>query len=259
VRRHGRLFVTTAQVARTHDGYRTLAEPASRSSGSRSKQSLPGGLDVFRGLVAGSPDPSASTRSPGEVPGGGTRLARRDRPGTNVSDRDLDVLLAQGPLRLDPISQIGATAAAPGTAMGVRIDPLPGRQQPPNTATARRSSIGSGVWTRHRPRHDLTIGAVIAGQVARRRLSASGRAGRPSASSPARCSPIAGSASGRTLGCRRGDEQAVDLGACAAVAAPPGLASPSPLTGRLLRRMRSCSVVVTVDGARRDVRQTDVG
>jgi diaminopimelate decarboxylase len=94
---------------------------------------LPEVLAVFREL--GEPGSSAGVGidacSPGEVVRAiecGWRLDEISYTGTNVSERDLDVLLAHGVhLNLDAISQIeryGRRAA--GTLIGIRVDPAAG-------------------------------------------------------------------------------------------------------------------------------------
>jgi len=91
---------------------------------------LPEILEVFRGL--GAPGTPASIGidacSPGEVERAlecGWHPDEISYTGTNVSERDLDVLLAHGiHLNLDAISQIERYGRrAPGTAIGIRIDP----------------------------------------------------------------------------------------------------------------------------------------
>ena len=90
-------------------------------------------LEVFRGL--GAPDTPDSIGidacSPEEVERAiecGWRPDEISYTGTNVSERDLDVLLARGVhLNLDAISQIDRYGRrAPGTAIGIRIDPAVG-------------------------------------------------------------------------------------------------------------------------------------
>ncbi len=91
---------------------------------------LPDVLEVFRRL--GSPGAPESVGidacSPGEVERAldcGWVPDEISYTGTNVSERDLDLLLARGiHLNLDAISQIERYGRrAPGTAVGVRIDP----------------------------------------------------------------------------------------------------------------------------------------
>ena len=91
---------------------------------------LPEILQVFRGLGApGTPESvGIDACSPGEVERAmecGWRPDEISYTGTNVSERDLDVLLARGiHLNLDAISQIERYGRrAPGTAIGIRIDP----------------------------------------------------------------------------------------------------------------------------------------
>ncbi len=91
---------------------------------------LPEVLQVFRGL--GEPGTAESVGidacSPGEVERAiecGWRPDEISFTGTNVSERDLDVLLGRGVhVNLDAISQIERYGRrAPGTAIGVRVDP----------------------------------------------------------------------------------------------------------------------------------------
>jgi len=91
---------------------------------------LPEILEVFRALGApGTPESvGIDACSPGEVERAiacGWQPDEISFTGTNVSERDLDVLLAHGVhLNLDAISQIERYGRrAPGTAIGVRIDP----------------------------------------------------------------------------------------------------------------------------------------
>jgi diaminopimelate decarboxylase len=90
-------------------------------------------LAVFRGL--GGPGTARSVGidacSPGEVRRAldcGWRIEEISVTGTNVSDRDLDVLVPLGAhLNLDAISQIERYGRrAPGTRVGLRIDPAAG-------------------------------------------------------------------------------------------------------------------------------------
>ena len=90
-------------------------------------------LEVFRGLgPAASPDSvGIDACSPGEVLRAlecGWEPAEISYTGTNVSERDLDVLLEHGiHLNLDGISQVERYGRrAPGTRMGLRIDPATG-------------------------------------------------------------------------------------------------------------------------------------
>ena len=87
-------------------------------------------LAVFRGLGApGTPESvGIDASSPGEVLRAlecGWRPEEISFTGTNVSERDLDVLLAHGiHLNLDAISQIERYGRrAPGGRIGIRIDP----------------------------------------------------------------------------------------------------------------------------------------
>jgi diaminopimelate decarboxylase len=91
---------------------------------------LPEVLEVFRGLGApGTPEGvGIDACSPGEVERAvecGWLADEISYTGTNVSERDLDVLLARGVhLNLDAVSQIERYGRrAPGTAVGLRIDP----------------------------------------------------------------------------------------------------------------------------------------
>jgi diaminopimelate decarboxylase len=91
---------------------------------------LPEVLAVFRGLGRpGSPDSiGIDACSPGEVERAlenGWRADEISYTGTNVSDRDFDVILRHGVhVNLDAISQIERYGRrAPGTAVGIRIDP----------------------------------------------------------------------------------------------------------------------------------------
>jgi diaminopimelate decarboxylase len=94
---------------------------------------LPEILEVFRGLgTPGTPESiGIDACSPGEVDRAiecGWHADEISYTGTNVSERDLDVILARGVhLNLDAISQIERYGRrAPGTAVGVRIDPAVG-------------------------------------------------------------------------------------------------------------------------------------
>ena len=87
-------------------------------------------LEVFRGLGAPRTPESVGIDacSPGEVQRAlacGWRASEISYTGTNVSERDLDVLLAAGVhLNLDAISQIERFGKrAPGSTIGIRIDP----------------------------------------------------------------------------------------------------------------------------------------
>ena len=90
-------------------------------------------LAVFRGLGApGTPESvGIDACSPGEVERAiacGWRPEEISFTGTNVSERDLDVLLAHGVhVNLDAISQIERYGRrAPGATIGIRIDPATG-------------------------------------------------------------------------------------------------------------------------------------
>ena len=91
---------------------------------------LPEVLEVFRGLgTPGTPESvGIDACSPGEVERAlecGWRPDEISYTGTNVSERDLDVLLARAVhLNLDAISQIERYGRrAPGTSIGIRVDP----------------------------------------------------------------------------------------------------------------------------------------
>ena len=90
-------------------------------------------LEVFRALGApGTPESvGIDACSPGEVERAiacGWEASEISFTGTNVSDRDLDVLLRHGVhVNLDAISQVERYGRrAPGTAIGLRIDPATG-------------------------------------------------------------------------------------------------------------------------------------
>ena len=100
---------------------------------------LPEVLAVFRGLgEPGAPESvGIDACSPGEVLRAlecGWLADEISYTGTNVSDRDLDVLLARGiHLNLDAISQIERYGRrAPGTRIGIRIDPGSGAGYTPH-------------------------------------------------------------------------------------------------------------------------------
>jgi diaminopimelate decarboxylase len=100
---------------------------------------LPEVLAVFRGLGdPGTPDSvGIDACSPGEVLRAldcGWRPDEISYTGTNVSDRDLDVLVAHGiHCNLDAISQIERYGRrAPGTRIGIRIDPATGAGYKPH-------------------------------------------------------------------------------------------------------------------------------
>lgn len=135
---------------------------------------LPEVLEVFRGL--GQPGAPQSVGidacSPGEVERAiecGWRPAEISFTGTNVSERDLDVLLARGVhVNLDAISQIERYGRrAPGTVIGVRIDPGSGAgynehlhysgDRPTKFGIA-LERLGDAVAAARR--HDLTIDTV---------------------------------------------------------------------------------------------------
>jgi diaminopimelate decarboxylase len=94
---------------------------------------LPEVLEVFRGLgEPGTPESvGIDACSPGEVLRAlecGWRPDEISYTGTNISERDLDVLLAHGiHCNLDALSQIERYGRrAPGTRIGIRIDPRTG-------------------------------------------------------------------------------------------------------------------------------------
>ena len=187
---------------------------------------LPEILEVFRGLGApGTPESvGIDACSPGEVERAiecGWRPDEISYTGTNVSERDLDVLLPHGiHLNLDAISQIERYGRrAPGTAIGIRIDPGAGAGYNEHLEYAgdRPTKFGIGLERLDdaiaaAARHDLRdrhgpfprrIG--LAGRRSRRRSSApSRRRSRPSSgcAPPATRSPRSTSAAGSVL--RRG-------------------------------------------------------
>ena len=126
-------------------------------------------LAVFRALGApGTPESvGIDACSPGEVLRAlecGWRPDEISYTGTNVSERDLDVLLAHGiHLNLDALSQIERYGRrAPGTRIGLRIDPAAGAGYTDTSSTAgrarRSSGSGSSASTRRSPwsaRHGL--------------------------------------------------------------------------------------------------------
>ena len=135
---------------------------------------LPEVLQVFRGL--GEPGTAESVGidacSPGEVERAvecGWRPDEISFTGTNVSERDLDVLLGRGVhVNLDAISQIERYGRrAPGTAIGVRIDPGVGAGYNDHLEYAgdRPTKFGIGPERLDEAvevarRHDLTIDTV---------------------------------------------------------------------------------------------------
>ena len=135
---------------------------------------LPEVLEVFRGLgPPGSPESvGIDACSPGEVERAiecGWRPEEISYTGTNVSERDLDVLLARGVhLNLDAISQIERYGRrAPGTTIGVRIDPGVGAGYNEHLEYAgdRPTKFGIGLERLHEAvaaaaRHDLAIDTV---------------------------------------------------------------------------------------------------
>lgn len=135
---------------------------------------LPEVLEVFRALRApGQPGSvGIDACSPGEVERAiacGWRPDEISYTGTNVSERDLDVLLAAGVhLNLDAISQIERYGRrAPGTAIGIRLDPGVGAGYNDHLAYAgdRPTKFGIGLErlddaVMAARRHDLTIDTV---------------------------------------------------------------------------------------------------
>jgi diaminopimelate decarboxylase len=135
---------------------------------------LPEVLEVFRGLGGpGSPESvGIDACSPGEVEramASGWRADEISYTGTNVSERDLDAILPRGiHLNLDAISQIERYGRrAPGTRIGVRIDPGSGvgYNEHLEYTGERPSKFGIGLERLDASiaaarRHDLTIDTV---------------------------------------------------------------------------------------------------
>jgi diaminopimelate decarboxylase len=135
---------------------------------------LPEILEVFRGLGApGTPESiGIDACSPGEVERAiecGWRPEEISYTGTNVSERDLDMLLARGVhLNLDAVSQIERYGRrAPGTAIGIRIDPAVGAGYNDHLQYSgdRPTKFGIGIERLEdalatAARHDLTIDTV---------------------------------------------------------------------------------------------------
>lgn len=202
---------------------------------------LPEVLEVFRGLgLPGSPESvGIDACSPGEVERAiecGWRPDEISFTGTNVSERDLDVLLAHRiHVNLDAISQIERYGRrAPGSRIGIRIDPGTGAGYNAHLEYAgdRPTKFGIGLdrladAIAAAGHHDLTIdtvhfhagsgwladglpafeAALLAAVEAVERLRAAG-------------APIAELNVGGGLGMpARDDERAVDLDAYAAVLA----------------------------------------
>ena len=167
-------------------------------------------------------------------PAAGART-RSATPGTNVSERDLDVLLAHGiHLNLDAISQIERYGRrAPGTAIGLRIDPGAGAGYNEHLEYAgdRPTKFGIGlerlddaIAAAAPPRPDDRHGPLprrlgLAGRRARRlRARPAGRPSKRSTRLRAAGHPVAEVNVGGGLGApAREDERAVDLDAYAAV------------------------------------------
>ena len=202
---------------------------------------LPEILSVFRGLGApGTPDSvGIDACSPGEVERAmecGWRPDEISYTGTNVSERDLDVLLARRiHLNLDAISQIERYGRrAPGTAIGIRIDPGAGAGYNEHLEYAgdRPTKFGIGLERLDdaiaaAARHRLTVDTVHfhagsgwlaegLGGFERALLPAAEAVGRLRAAGH----PVSEVNVGGGLGAAaRQDEQAVDLDAYAAVLA----------------------------------------
>ena len=135
---------------------------------------IPEILEVFRGLGESGSSESIGIDacSPGEVERAiecGWRPDEISYTGTNVSERDLDVLLARGVhLNLDAVSQIERYGRrAPGSAVGVRIDPAVGAGYNAHLAYSgdRPTKFGIGLErlddaVAAATRHDLTIDTV---------------------------------------------------------------------------------------------------
>jgi diaminopimelate decarboxylase len=137
-RRHGTpLFVYdrarfAENARRFHAAFRAVGLPVRLRFALKANPS-PEVLEVFRRLgPADSPDSvGIDACSPGEVLRAlecGWAPAEISYTGTNVSERDLDALLEHGiHLNLDGISQVERYGRrAPGTRMGLRIDPATG-------------------------------------------------------------------------------------------------------------------------------------
>jgi diaminopimelate decarboxylase len=135
---------------------------------------LPEVLAVFRGL--GKPGAPASVGidacSPGEVLralGCGWLADEISYTGTNVSERDLDVLIARGiHLNLDAISQIERYGRrAPGRRVGIRIDPGSGAGYTPHLEYSGERPTKFGIDMERfdeafaaAARHDLTVDTI---------------------------------------------------------------------------------------------------
>ena len=135
---------------------------------------LPAVLEILRGLGApGSPDRvGIDACSPGEVERAidcGWRPDEISFTGTNISERDLDVLLGRGVhVNLDAISQIERYGRrAPGRSIGVRLDPGVGAGYNDHLHYAgdRPTKFGIGLDRLDEAvaaarRHDLTVDTV---------------------------------------------------------------------------------------------------
>jgi diaminopimelate decarboxylase len=202
---------------------------------------LPEILQVLRGLGApGTPESvGIDACSPGEVDRAiecGWRPEEISYTGTNVSDRDLDALLPRGVhLNLDAISQIERYGRrAPGTAIGIRIDPGTGAGYNEHLEYAgdRPTKFGVGLdrlddavaaAARHRLRVDTVHFHAGSGWLADG-LAGFERALLPAVEAVGRLRgaghPVAEVNVGGGLGApAREDEQAVDLDAYAAILA----------------------------------------
>jgi diaminopimelate decarboxylase len=135
---------------------------------------LPEVLAVFRGLgEPGTPESvSIDACSPGEVLRAlecGWRPDEISYTGTNVSERDLDVLVAHGiHCNLDAISQIERYGRrASGTRIGIRIDPATGAGYKPHLEYSgkRPTKFGIGLERLDEAlaaayRHDLSVDTI---------------------------------------------------------------------------------------------------
>jgi diaminopimelate decarboxylase len=136
---------------------------------------FPDVLAVLRGIAApGRPGAvGIDACSPGEVT---HALAHGWLPdeisftGTNVSDRDLDVLLAAGPIRLnlDAVSQVERVGRrAPGRTIGLRVNPGAGAGYHAGLAYAGERPTKFGIWPDRiddalaaARRHGLTVSSL---------------------------------------------------------------------------------------------------
>jgi diaminopimelate decarboxylase len=243
-REHGTPLFVYDRARFTENARRLQAALAATGSPFRIRFALkanpqPEVLEVFRALGApGSPDSvGIDACSPGEVQRAidcGWRPDEISYTGTNVSERDLDHLLAHGVhLNLDAISQIERYGRrAPGTRIGIRIDPGVGAGYNEHLEYAGDRPTKFGIDADRLPdaldaarRHDLTIDTVHfhagSGWLAdglRGFETALVRAIEAVAWLRAAACPIAEVNVGGGLGApARDDERAVDLDAYAAV------------------------------------------